>query len=64
MNEGGKEKDVLHKSDISDSVVILINIRVFEMYMKVLWITMLSLCRINDMTFEEPGCDFQCIYNH
>lgn len=37
MNEGGKEKDVLHKSDISDSVVILINIRMFEMYIKALW---------------------------
>lgn len=34
------------------------------MCMKVLWITMLGCFRINDMTFEEPGCDFQCIYDH
>lgn len=37
MNEGGKEKDVLRKSDISDSVVILINNPMFKMYIKALW---------------------------
>lgn len=64
LNKGRKEKDELQRSYTNQMFLILINVSVWNVYKKVLWITMLGCFRINDMTFEEPGCDFQCIYDH